>query len=581
MAQIKTDRKDVISQALSVLVEGICNQNGYGFSYSGVESVEALPVDRLPTIADELKAAKAIINQQLDQLAARILYLWNTACLVHQLPVEVLAMIFGEFRPTPPGSDSSTSLLDLLLVCRTWHDVIVGSPQLWDYFGAEMSYKIAQLVINRSQTSSFSVKWDTWNLPLEPRKSGLCRMMDLLIENSTRVQKIDIRASRSGRPSLQKFLSAPTPKLETLRVQVELYGSDEDGYEPLDYIILSDGPLLEHLSLQNVDTQMNSPRFSNLVTLQLEHSTSSMLFENLFPVLSSSRRLEKLHIRGYSAKDDGGRATTPITLPHLKELVLSGVRSRYTVAMLASIYTPRCSHVEIDDHGGSLSKMDEEAVEALDAVVWRPGNDQATVILGGADSTLRPSALEIGMYHAVVTVRSPKMAEPHCNLRFARVDVPRMVKGLVTILSHWHSCPPIELQLDHGYIWRTNGLDLSFWSEHVYSLRARGRDVCRSVIQLLLRRELIPGRGQMDWAFRKLSKIEIVYTGRDVEDTALDAEALLSVVQQRWFGQDGLAPATQPSHFEVFCSLTNFPRLTSLENEFKRIIPSFKLTTWT
>ncbi|KAG8926893.1 hypothetical protein FRC01_008260 [Tulasnella sp. 417] len=542
---------------------------------SGVESTDALPIDRLTTIEDELKAAKAVINQQLDRLIARILYRRKMATLVHELPPEVLVMIFGEFRPTRPGFANNTSLFDLLLVCRMWHDVIVGSPGLWKYFDARMPHKIAQLVINRSQTSPFSVRWHTFIINHGDIESKLLRMLDLLIENSKRVQMVDILASRWPRPRLLKLFSAPTPKLETLRAQVLQYDRDEDGHEPFDNIILSDGPPIKHLSLKSVGTQINSPRFSNLVTLELDHVGSSMLLQNLLPVLSSSRRLEKLHVTGYSTSDEDVAAKTPVTLPHLKELVLSVMRSRYAVALLASIYTPRCSHAEIHDIG--VNPTDEEAVEALDAVVWRPGNDQATVILGGGDAKLRHSALKIGIQHAVVTIQSPPTEEPYCNLSFARVDVPRMFQRLVTILSQRNICPPLELQLNDGRIWRTNDLDLSFWGECVYSLVAEGEDACRSVIQLLSRRESVPGSDGMGWSFQNISKIVLAYRKDDAEDATLDADALLSLVQQRWSGQDGLAPATRPSHFGVSCSLTNFPLLANLEREFTRLMASFEL----
>ncbi|KAG8926896.1 hypothetical protein FRC01_008263 [Tulasnella sp. 417] len=320
---------------------------------------------------------------------------------------------------------------------------------------------------------------------------------------------------------------------------------------------------------------MNSPRFSNLVTLHLEDSSSSTPLKKLLPVLASSRRLEKLHVHGGSASDEEVGATTPVTLPLLKELVLYVVPRRYAVSMLASIYTPRCSHAQIYDNGSSMT--DEEAIEALDAVVWRPGNSQATVILGGPDITPRPSALVIGIQNSGVSIRSSQMEGHYCSLGFARVDVPRMLQKLVTFLSEWHSCPPLELHLGDGQICRANGLDLSFWGERVSSLSADGEDACRSLIQLLSRRELVPGSSEMDWAFPKLSRIEIAYGRFDEEDATLDAEALLSLVQRRWFGEDGLPPAPQPSYFEVSCSLTDFPRFADLASEFTRIIPSFQL----
>ncbi|KAG8926894.1 hypothetical protein FRC01_008261 [Tulasnella sp. 417] len=538
----------------------------------GIESVEALPIHRLRIIGDELKAAKAIINQQLDQLVARICHRWNTASRVHQLPVEVLAMIFGHFGPIPPGLDGGTSLLDLLLVCRTWHDVIVGSPGLWNYFDAEMPHKIAQLVIGHSQSSPFSVKWHAFNMPVGPKRSGLSNMLDLVIENSTRVQNIDIHISPRDRPGVLKFFSAPIPKLETLRVQVESYVSDRTTDKPPDDIILSDGPPLKHLSLHNVGTQINSPRLSNLVTLRLQGSRSSPPLEDLLPVLSSSRRLEELHIHGYSASRGQIGTTAPVTLPRLKELVLWGVPSRYAVSMLASIYTPRCSHVKIFD--GGLDRRDLGVVEALDARVWRPGNDQADVILG---RDLMPSWLRIAIRRDWVAIQNPNNKEPQRNLTFARVDVPQMVKRFITILSQWGDFLRLELRLHDGISCRANALDFSSWDERVHSLVAEGRDACGYVTQQLSRRESVPGSNEMDWTFRKLARIKLVYEDNHVEDAVSDTQALLSLVQRRWSGENGLPAATQPSHFEVSCLDTDRADWILAEDKFKRIVPSFEL----
>ncbi|KIO27145.1 hypothetical protein M407DRAFT_23561 [Tulasnella calospora MUT 4182] len=577
MDEMKAVRKDAASRALSVLIGGIYKENGCDILYSGIESAKAIPVDRLPTIRVELKAAKALINQQVDQLIARIAFRWNKASLVHQLPVEVLAMILAKFQPSPPISDGSPSLLKLLLVCRTWYDTIMGSPQLWGYLDAQMPHKIAQLVINRSQPLPFSVNWHTYEMPIGPKRWGLPKMLDLAIENSTRVKKVDIRAPRWSRPNLRKFLQAPTPVLEPLRAQVEPYDSDSDADEPLDDFVLSGGSPLKHLSLRNVETRMDSPRLSNLVTLNLQDSPRSTPLKDLLPALSSSRRLKQLRIRGYSIGT--GQVTiearTPVTLPHLKELVLSDVQSGYSASMLASIYTPRCSYIEVRD--SRLDKADSEVVKALDAIVWRPGNDQADVILGHLGSTMTPRSLKIEVITDRVTIQSPQAEEPCCNLDFARADVPQMMKRLATILSQWPSCPPLEIQINHGSTWHANNLDLPFWGEHLHSLVAWGNDACRAVTQQISRHKLVPGSNEIDWSFQKLSKIVIRYGEGEVEDPALDAEAMLSLVRRRWAGEDGLAAATQPSHFEVYCRLADFPRLCNLEGALKRIVPSFEL----
>lgn len=110
MTEIRLPRKDVVSRAVSTLVNGICEENEYDLQYSGIPWVDAVPVGNLVTFRNELEAAKAQMNQQLENLIARLAHRLNRVkSSVHSLPVEVLVTIFEEFEPSAPIPASSTS----------------------------------------------------------------------------------------------------------------------------------------------------------------------------------------------------------------------------------------------------------------------------------------------------------------------------------------------------------------------------------------------------------------------------------------------------------------------------------------
>ncbi|KIO28203.1 hypothetical protein M407DRAFT_22538 [Tulasnella calospora MUT 4182] len=569
MSEFNTPRLDVVSRAMTTIVEGVFKENDLDTQYSGVESTDGLPVRRLPAVWDALKAAKARMDQQMDQLIARLTHRWNLASPIHRLPAEVLVIIFQEFEPIPGHPDGDSSLLDLLLVCQTWYDAITGSPRLWRSFGAHTPYSIARLVVDRSKTLPISVDWRP---PTEPPKGDLGKVLDLAIENSTRIKNLETDAPYAGDLHLWKLIQAPTPVLETLQVD-----APDPNPNVLHKFVLSEGQHLKYLTLFNVTTPFNSPRLSNLVSLTLRGSSMPQSFEDFLGILSSSQRLETLHIEEVDYSIGEVQANVPVVLPHLRELVLYRVSSRYMATILASIYTPSCTHVHVIDW---MTPEDEsEAIKALDAVIWRPGNDQAAVLLGRKGPNIIPGvfSIQIHLYWIEITIGSLESSQGHRTLQFARTNLPPIVAQLTTTFSQLPSPPAVHLHRMDPYTGGYSPVDLLPWNGLLESLEIEGSYSCRSVLQQLSQRHVLPGTGGGDWICGRLSKIELVYEPGGKEDVALDGGALLSLVRRHWSDEDGLAGASRPTSFELHCTKVDFPNLWSLEGEITRILPSFKL----
>ncbi|KAG8913083.1 hypothetical protein FRC01_004752 [Tulasnella sp. 417] len=540
--------------------------------FSGVESTDTLPVRCLAAVGEALKAAKARMNQQVDELIAHLSHRWNLASSIHRLPSEVLAMVFREFEPYSPGH---THLLDLLLVCRVWYDTIMGSPELWGSFAAYTPYNIARLVIDRSQTLPISVDWDTsvearyrW-----PRRRDPTKVLGLAIENSMRIKSINVYSLTRNDSDLRRLLEAPTPILETLRVVSEdfVVGETTDG-DP-DFV-LSDGSQLKHLSFRDITTLLDSPRLSNLMTLSLETSAVPDSLQLLLGILSGSQRLEVLHIRDKERSLEEYQAEDQVVLPHLRELVLSQVANIYVAAFLASVYTPSCSHVEVKDKREIL-ESDSEAVRALDSMIWRPGNDQGVVLLGGTDSHMISRSLDISIASSRIVVDS---LDERCRLEFNRLDITEIVARLSTTLSQMPSLPVLHLQHVGTGLEEPSFADLLPWNGMLDSLLVKGRGRCLSVIRQLSEQQVLPGTdGRADWICRGLSSIQFEYLPDDEEDIALDGEGLLSLVRQRWSSEGGLAGAARPESFVIQCRKANFPNIWSLVDEIAKILPSFRL----
>ncbi|KIO17274.1 hypothetical protein M407DRAFT_22541 [Tulasnella calospora MUT 4182] len=593
MDEIEQSRKGLVSQAISVLVDGICKQNDCGIQYSGIEWADALPADRFLAIGDDLKAVQVQLNQQVNKLTARLAYRRNLSSLVHRLPPEVLMTILEEFKPTPPHPDNDDSLFDLLLVCRTWYETIIGSSQLWGYFAAKMPYKIARLVIDRSQMHPISVYWHTNQMDIRSASGHLSKMIDLAVANSTRIRSVDIRVpGQSAAANAQRLLEAPTPALETLKVRVGSGDLDWEWDVPSSEFVLSEGSHLNHLSLQYMTAQLDTHRFSNLVTLILAGSSVPHSLKQLLHPLSSSQRLEVLEIQDSGRRVDGKfRDNAPVELLYLKRLVLSGIPGLYIMAIIASIYIPSCHYVVVRDRrvldGGDEDSDEEDpdeeamedtaAIEGLDAIIWRPSNDQAASLVGGTDSGSGRSALSIQIFIRRITIETLNSLQGHRELLFARTDIPRLMARLGTTISQLPSPPGLHLKYMDSHTRGQIPVDLLPWSEVIESLFVEGNDSCRSVLQQLSQRHVILETGGVDWICKKLETIRLVYNlGEKEENTAPNGEALLSLVRQRWSGEDGFPPAVRPTTFMIYCNKTKFPNLWSLEDEIARIIPSFR-----
>ncbi|KAG9039315.1 hypothetical protein FS837_001020 [Tulasnella sp. UAMH 9824] len=582
MTEITQPQNDVVTQAISTLVKGIYEENGYHLPKSGTDWRDAVPPGSLLTFKDELKAAKARMSQQLEILMARVAHHANlVASLVHRLPVEVLAMVFGEFEPSKPHTRGNTSLFDLLLVCRTWYDGIIGSPRLWGWLDAEMPYKIARMVMDRSRRCPIALSWHSFRLPRGSRRLEQFKLLDLAIENSTRIKRVDIHLPRWGptRPSPRRILEARTPALETLQIRIESYGTNTGFNLPFDQFGLPEGPPLKHLSLRAVATPLDCPRLSNLITLTLSRSSVPRSPEELLQFISSSQQLEVLDIQDVENSHGNiiGEAgeSAPVVLQHLKKLVLSMVPSVYIAAILASIYTPSCSHIVVRDRmtDGRTAVM----LELLDAVIWRPGNNQAAALTGRPGLEPEKSTLIVKVFLKWIEVESLRSLRGYRRLQFGRTNIPQLMAQLGTAISQLPSPPVLHLHEVNVQARGPTPVDLLPWSEVLESLTVKGISSCRSVLQQLSQRQVVHGTGGCDWVCRKLSSIRLVYGWKEKEDATLDGGALVSLVRERWSGEDGFVATVQPAQFEVSCRKARFENLWSLEAEITRILPSFKL----
>ncbi|KAG8958809.1 hypothetical protein FRC05_008617, partial [Tulasnella sp. 425] len=360
---MKPPSKDAISKALDILLESIREQNGYTFPSSCTTPLSDIPLEELATYADALSSAKLHLADEADKLICQTQHRRNLAAPIHQLPEEIFKTILEMTETGGPGTD----VRDLLLWCqvgRLWHATIFSSPRLWTRMDSGLSPKMARWVLNLSKGLPLSLHWDTVDRRYGP-------IMDIAAQNSTRFKSIKLRGGLSKPLDIRRLLTSPTPALESLTAEVTR------GWVAPEVVLSEEAPL-KHLSLTDLTLTIDPDRLSSLITLDLTGSAVPASLGTLLQILSTSAQLEQPTLLANKRVEDS-EVPQPgplVTLPRLGNLDLDCITDDYCRALLASIYTPACSRIYVDDAPGS------QHVDSLDSLVWKPGSVQAAALLG-------------------------------------------------------------------------------------------------------------------------------------------------------------------------------------------------------
>ncbi|KAG9002000.1 hypothetical protein FRB90_011457 [Tulasnella sp. 427] len=570
----KTIPEGLISQAIAMVFEAACKANGCDVPYCGSESVLMIPLDRLEATRTQFLSAKSRIEEGMNQLMLNLSLQLNHTSPIHRLPSEVLTIIFQEFKPGRQVSPD-TNLFDL-----TGHTA---------------------LALLRSNPQPIHVE-------LMPKLRGSIEewkdVLDALVRSSERFKDLEI--SRKGGVVLPlggQLQGLQTPRLERLRVTNHVV-ADEWPLIPLAItrIRLSNGTPLKHLDLTDCMAYFDSPYLSGLKVLILTgygHRDTS----DLLRTLTFLHQLEVLWIFEIAywspRRKMKPNASTQVTLPHLRSLVLADVQSNWSAEVLGHLNVPLCFDILVHDVTPDRSDYGYPVhghIEDVDDWIWQPGNLQASLLLGAAESTPDARSLSIDVNLCMICIRSDVASRRrdvgrifqnrdtafkpgYINLAFKRRDPTSTLKRIASVMLTLPSCPAINLDiLSDCFNENKDGFGLLPWSEHLIALTVRGATQCRAVLQQLSQRHFHASIGEEDWICPKLSAIRLSYGGGDGGDPGSDSDALLALVQRRWSRGDGLSGALQPVSFVMNCDSGIFPDAESLEKEIRSLVPSFRFS---
>ena len=265
-----------------------------------------------------------------------------------ELFVQILDTVYRLHRRSGIGADNNWTV-PYQLVCRRWRDAIRSTPHFWQQIDVCSSPKWLEFCLTRCAGAPASV--DLWE-PTSPDETfaTLCRHASSI---GACYLHCDVAYMwyLSGLPSL---LATPMPALETLAL-VGPYHEDEI----LDVSITHNRvPCLTTLDLWNCTAPSDIGVYTSLRRLTFLGTTWTISYDDFLDVMGDCRNLEYLRLDEQVLDEFAEELanhptrqqcrTTPLVVPRLKTMVLSGQRE-VLLHFLATIHAPQATTIELKD----------------------------------------------------------------------------------------------------------------------------------------------------------------------------------------------------------------------------------------
>lgn len=302
-------------------------------SLNRIQQLDQIIVTWESTINDLVRKAKSHISG--------VKRTRNAALLLHQLPGELLEKVFD--LSVYGRQNVLVGLKELSSVCKSWKDLIDGTPSLWSHISSTDHPRAIREAITKSQGHALSIYYT--DNSMKPYGFGVYRIwklkafLDLVLISSERWKIAHFQISEKDWPDIYPLTSIHTPVLEDLQIRVGqeyVEGSVELSPFP-------NAPQLRILSLFNTEVDWTSPIFSSTV-MELHVVGCIPWIEELVGILRGNLSFSKLEIRGSLPPE---AMVIPsdlrnISLDHLESLAVGGADTNPMTELLPYLDMPKC-----------------------------------------------------------------------------------------------------------------------------------------------------------------------------------------------------------------------------------------------
>ncbi|KAK0485131.1 hypothetical protein IW261DRAFT_1560790 [Armillaria novae-zelandiae] len=283
------------------------------------------------------------VDHELQLAHARHRQLLNQSVPISVLPFEVLSFIFMLY------SEDAICCIIASHVCSTWRAVATGTPMLW-----------SSIFINLNTTLKHSLSKKSELLNMYLNRSGECllsirlqvngnyrwpELLDIMASHLWRCNELSISITNNFSPiedAIEKLRVLVAHHLERLSIRIKFHPHhphQQTQYELVTPQILSGGAdSLSFVRLSGVSGPLQPP-MSNVTTLHIDGTHMDELHLDQCRVfLGSMAKLNNLSLSRMKLKSGLPRESTPIHLPNLQSLRISGTdeldRSHMLMAQL-------------------------------------------------------------------------------------------------------------------------------------------------------------------------------------------------------------------------------------------------------
>lgn len=318
---------------------------------------------------------------QLYQLSANS----QVTTSIEDLPTELLAIIL--YYSIQTFDPRLKRVEELGTVCSRWREVVKGTPRLWSRVAGGDPFHLVERAMHESKGSPLNIEYDVWNL-LDHKKQD--RYLSVLCDHMNRWKhaSIDVSPVPDG---LFRALAAPiAPRLETMKLHLR---------RPIPSVNFQAAmvPLLRELDIYGIPLEWGTDELRNLHVFKLSTSREYQpSLSELMKLLPSLPKLEEFRFQGYLRPPENNPRPPshhPITLPHLKRLVVQTKWSAEVTDISSCLRAPACQDIALDGDlvGDDLSVLSRTLTRTVGHFIpiirsnWVPG--ERLMVLADHDST--------------------------------------------------------------------------------------------------------------------------------------------------------------------------------------------------
>ncbi|CCM05838.1 uncharacterized protein FIBRA_08074 [Fibroporia radiculosa] len=289
-------------------------------------------VNNLILKVQRIEASLARIKEKTTEL---LLLIPPIECL----PVEILSLIFQAGSLSEPKGALPFPML-IASVSRRWRNVAISTPTLWTnlHIAPLRPYRWPHLALERSRNHPLDVSLDFCSKSA-PSSAAVIASMSIVFPHRDRWRRFSLIAHHRNVVLIVGEMLADARSYSLRYLRLSLTGSGPAGNQEVAIPRLLDGgaPALSSVRFDSVALPWRKPPLVGLSALDIRWLWSRKLaFPQFQDLLAASPTLTRLVLRGKHVDLRASGDYTPIALPHLRDLEVSGDN----VCLMCSLLVP-------------------------------------------------------------------------------------------------------------------------------------------------------------------------------------------------------------------------------------------------